>query len=44
MVVNFRTREISRGAHKLVQTPTLIKKKMIHVFIALSQKKAHKFI
>jgi hypothetical protein len=26
MVVNFRTREISRGAHKLVQTPRLIKK------------------
>jgi len=27
MVVNFRTRGISRGARKLAQTPTLIKKK-----------------
>jgi hypothetical protein len=26
MVVNFRTHEISRGAHKLIRTPTLIKK------------------
>jgi len=27
MVVNFRAREISRDARKLVRTPTLIKKK-----------------
>jgi hypothetical protein len=27
MVVNFRAREISRGAHKLARIPTLIKKK-----------------
>jgi hypothetical protein len=27
MVVNFRAREISRGARKLARTPTLIKKK-----------------
>jgi hypothetical protein len=27
MVVNFRTRGISRGTHKLARTPTLIKKK-----------------
>jgi hypothetical protein len=27
MVVNFKARRISRGAHKLTQTPTLIKKK-----------------
>ena len=26
MVVNFRARRISRGAHKLTRTPTLIKK------------------
>jgi hypothetical protein len=26
MIVNFRTREISRGAHKLTRAPTLIKK------------------
>jgi len=26
MVINFKAREISRGAHKLVQTPTLKKK------------------
>jgi len=29
MVVNFRARGISRGTCKLVQTPTLIKKKKI---------------
>jgi hypothetical protein len=29
MVVNFRIREISRGAHKLTQTPTLIIKKKV---------------
>jgi hypothetical protein len=27
MIVNFRNRGISRGAHKLARTPTLIKKK-----------------
>jgi hypothetical protein len=27
MVVNFRVRDISRGARKLARTPTLIKKK-----------------
>ena len=27
MVVNFRAREISRGARKLARTPTIIKKK-----------------
>jgi hypothetical protein len=27
MVINFRTREISRGAYKLTRTPTLILKK-----------------
>ena len=27
IVVNFRTRGISRGTHKLTQTPTLNKKK-----------------
>jgi len=27
MVINFRACEISRGTHKLTQTPTLIKKK-----------------
>jgi hypothetical protein len=27
MIVNLRTREISRGVRKLAQTPTLIKKK-----------------
>jgi hypothetical protein len=27
MVVNFKAYEISRGARKLIQTPTLIKKK-----------------
>jgi len=26
MIVNFRAREISRGVHKLIQTPTSIKK------------------
>jgi hypothetical protein len=26
MVVNFRTHEINRDAHKLARTPTLIKK------------------
>ena len=31
MVVNFRTREISRGTYKLTQTPMLIKKtKILH--------------
>ena len=30
MVVNFRAREISRGAHKRARTPTLNKKKKIH--------------
>jgi len=30
MVVNFRTREISRDARKLVWIPTLILKKKIH--------------
>lgn len=32
MVVNFRVREISQGAHKLARTPTLIKKKKKHVY------------
>ena len=32
MVVNFRTREISRGTRKLTQTPTLIKKIILFVF------------
>jgi len=27
MIVNFRAREISRGARKLIRTPILIKKK-----------------
>lgn len=27
MIVNFKARKISRGARKLVRTPTLIKKK-----------------
>jgi hypothetical protein len=29
MIVNFRAREISRGVHKLIQTPTSIKKKIM---------------
>jgi len=29
MVVNFKTRGISRGACKLIRTPTLIKKKLL---------------
>jgi len=33
MVVNFRTREISRGAVKLTRTPTLIKKFFSHIYI-----------
>jgi flagellar biosynthesis/type III secretory pathway M-ring protein FliF/YscJ len=33
MVVNFRVREISRSARKLAQTPTLIKKKNIYIYI-----------
>jgi len=32
MVVNFRAREISRGARKLTRTPTLIKKLFYSVF------------
>jgi hypothetical protein len=28
MVINFRTRRISRGIRKLTRTPTLIKKKL----------------
>ena len=31
MVVNFRARGISRGARKLAQTPTLIKKKATQI-------------
>jgi hypothetical protein len=31
MVINFRIREISWGAHKLARTPTLIKKKIKEV-------------
>jgi hypothetical protein len=34
MVVNFRIREISQGAHKLAQTPTLIRKKK-NMFMAM---------
>jgi hypothetical protein len=30
MVINFRTRGISRGARKLTRTPTLIQKKKQH--------------
>jgi hypothetical protein len=33
MIVNFRAREISRGVHKLIQTPTSIKKKMLSMNI-----------
>jgi len=28
MIVNFRTRRINRDTHKLIWTPTLIKKKI----------------
>jgi hypothetical protein len=31
MVVNFRTREISRSARKLARTPMLVKKKSVDV-------------
>jgi hypothetical protein len=33
MVVNFRAREISRGARKLARTPTIIKKKKKHIIL-----------
>jgi hypothetical protein len=36
MVDNFRIREISQGARKLVRTPTLINKKVLH-FIPLKK-------
>jgi hypothetical protein len=32
MIVNFRAREISRGAEKLTQTPTLIKKNNPNIY------------
>jgi hypothetical protein len=35
MVVNFRAREISKGTRKLARTPTLIKKKVIHIKIRI---------
>jgi len=35
MIVNFRTRGISRGAHKLARTPTLIKKTKKQVIFKL---------
>jgi len=36
MVANFRARGISRGACKLAQTPTLIKKKKMSLVYLLS--------
>jgi len=41
MVVNFRARGISRGARKLTQTPTLIKKiniERVHAYISRKKK------
>ena len=40
MVVNFRAREISRGACKLTQTPTLKKKKKTIVHLLNNTKKS----
>jgi len=37
MVINFMTRKISRGAHKLARTFTSIKKKNHSFFILLNQ-------
>ena len=39
MVVNFRVREISRGARKLTRTPTLIKKNIIKQFLMILTEK-----
>jgi hypothetical protein len=36
MVVNFRTRGISRGVHKLARTSTLIKEKKEEKVIAIN--------
>jgi len=38
MVINFRTRRISRGTYKLTQTPTLINKKTYTNIIAVFNK------
>jgi hypothetical protein len=46
MVVNFRAREISWGIHKLIRTPTLIKKynttKTSYNILACAKKKKEK--
>ena len=39
MFVNFRVREISRGARKLTRTPTLIKKNIIKQFLMILTEK-----
>jgi len=39
MIINFKAREICWDAHKLVWTPTLIKKNTIRTFLHVQKKK-----